>query len=317
MGTTRDDPESASHVPVLYHQVLSALKPRAGGRHIDGTLGLGGHALGILETSSPDGEVLGLDRDQAALELAGARLSKYGKRVHLRHGSFARMQEIAAELDWSAVDGVLLDLGVSSMQLEDPQRGFSFRHDGPLDMRFDATQSLTAAELVNEARQEELVEILTSYGEEPRARRVARAIVAARPMSTTLELAEVVSRVAARKRRGLNPATRTFQALRIAVNDELESLAAGLMQAIELLAPGGRLVVISFHSLEDRIVKRTFARESRDCICPPRQPTCTCEHQAHLRLLTKGPLRPDESEVQKNPRARSARLRAAERIALA
>ncbi len=317
MSTTRDDSGSASHVPVLYHQVLSALKPRAGGRHIDGTLGLGGHALGILETSSPDGEVLGLDRDQAALEMAGVRLSKYGKRVHLRHGSFARMQEIAAELGWSTVDGILLDLGVSSMQLEDPQRGFSFRHDGPLDMRFDTTQSLTAAELVNEARQEELAEILTNYGEEPRARRVARAIVAARPMSTTLELAEVVSRVAARKRRGLDPATRTFQALRIAVNDELESLAAGLMQAIKLLVAGGRLVVISFHSLEDRIVKRTFARESRDCICPPRLPMCTCEHQAHLRLLTRGPLRPDESEVQKNPRARSARLRAAERIALA
>jgi 16S rRNA (cytosine1402-N4)-methyltransferase len=317
MGTTRDDSESASHVPVLYHQVLSALKPRAGGRHIDGTLGLGGHALGILENSSPDGEVLGLDRDQAALEMAGVRLSKYGKRVHLRHGSFVRMQELAAELGWTAADGILLDLGVSSMQLEDPHRGFSFRHDGPLDMRFDTTQSLTAAELVNEARQEELAEILSRYGEEPRARRVARAIVAARPMSTTLELAEVVSRAAARKRRGVDPATRTFQALRIAVNDELESLAVGLMQAIEMLAPGGRLVVISFHSLEDRIVKRTFARESRDCICPPGLPTCACEHQAHLQLLTRGPLRPDESEVQKNPRARSARLRAAERIALA
>ncbi len=317
MGTARDDSESASHVPVLYHQVLSALKPRAGGRHIDGTLGLGGHALGILENSSPDGQVLGLDRDQASLELARMRLSKYGKRVHLRHGSFRHMQEIAGELGWSAVDGVLLDLGISSMQLEDPRRGFSFRHDGPLDMRFDTTQSLTAGELVNEARQEELAEILARYGEEPRARRVARAIVAARPLSTTLELAEVVSKVATRKRGGLDPATRTFQALRIAVNDELETLAAGLMQAIQLLAPGGRLVVISFHSLEDRIVKRTFARESRDCICPPGQPICTCEHKAHLRLVTRGPLRPDQSEVEKNPRARSARLRAAERIALA
>ena len=312
MGTIRDDPEPPSHVPVLYHQVLSALKPRAGGRHIDGTLGLGGHTLGILESSSPDGQVLGLDRDQTSLDLAGVRLSKYGKRVHLRKGSFAHMRDIAAELNWSAADGILLDLGISSMQLEDPRRGFSFRHDGPLDMRF-----LTAAELVNDTRHEELAEILARYGEEPRARRVARAIVAARPLSTTLELAEVVSRAAARKRGGLDPATRTFQALRIAVNDELETLADGLMQAIELLAPGGRLVVIAFHSLEDRIVKRTFARESRDCICPPEQPICTCEHRAHLKLLTRRPLRPEPSEVQENPRARSARLRAAERLSVA
>jgi 16S rRNA (cytosine1402-N4)-methyltransferase len=317
MGTPRDDPQSASHVPVLYHQVLSALQPRAGGRHIDGTLGLGGHTVGILEDSSPDGQVLGLDRDQATLELAGARLSKYGDRVHLRHGSFADIQAIAADLGWSAVDGVLLDLGISSMQLADSQRGFSFRYDGPLDMRFDTTQSLTAAELVNETRQEELAGILARYGEEPRARRVARAIVAARPLSTTLELAEAVSRVAAYKRGGIDPSTRTFQALRIAVNDELETLARGLEQAIGLLAPGGRLVVISFHSLEDRIVKRTFARESRDCICEPGLPICICDHQAHIRLLTRRPLRPDHAEVQANPRARSARLRVAERIDLA
>jgi 16S rRNA (cytosine1402-N4)-methyltransferase len=317
MDPTRDDPGVRSHLPVLYQQVLSALTPRAGGRHIDGTLGLGGHAEGILDQSAPDGELLGLDRDQAALDLSAVRLRDYGDRVHLRHASYVEMRQVAEELRWSAADGILLDLGLSSMQLDDPQRGFSFRHDGPLDMRFDTTQSLTAAELVNETNPDELASILARFGEEPRARRVARAIVAARPLRTTRELAEVVTRAAARKRGGLDPSTRTFQALRIAVNNELDALETGLEQAIDLLAPGGRIVVISFHSLEDRIVKRTFARESRDCICPPRQPTCTCDHTAQLRLITRRPMRPDQAEVQANPRARSARLRAAERIGVA
>lgn len=317
MDPTRDDPEVRSHLPVLYHQVLSALLPRAGGRHIDGTLGLGGHAAGILDQSAPDGQLLGLDRDRAALDIAGERLRKYGDRVHLRHASYVQMQQLAQELGWSSVDGVLLDLGLSSMQLDDAQRGFSFRQDGPLDMRFDTSQSLTAAELVNQSHPDELVEILTRFGEEPRARRVVRAIVAARPISTTRELAEIVSRVAARKRGGLDPSTRTFQALRIAVNGELDALQAGLEQAIGLLSPGGRIVVISFHSLEDRIVKRTFARESRDCICPPEQPFCTCDHRAQLRLITRRPLRPEQAELHDNPRARSARMRAAESIGLA
>jgi 16S rRNA (cytosine1402-N4)-methyltransferase len=317
MDPARDDPEVRSHQPVLYQQVLSALEPGAGGRHIDGTLGLGGHAAGILDRSAPDGQLLGLDRDRDALDIAGARLRPYGDRVHLRHASYANMREAAEELRWPAVDGVLLDLGLSSMQLDDPERGFSFRREGPLDMRFDTTQSLTAEELVNEAHTDELADILARFGEEPRARTVAQAIVAARPLRTTRELAEVVSRVAARKRGGLDPSTRTFQALRIAVNNELGALEVGLEQAIDLLEPGGRIVVISFHSLEDRIVKRMFARESRDCICPPRQPVCTCDHKAQLRLITRRPLRPDEAEVQENPRARSARLRAAERIGLA
>jgi 16S rRNA (cytosine1402-N4)-methyltransferase len=317
MDPARDDPGVRSHVPVLYQQVLSALKPSAGGRHIDGTLGLGGHAAGILDRSAPDGQLLGLDMDHAALEIAGERLQKYGNRAHLRHASYEDMRQVADALGWSEVDGVLLDLGVSSIQLDDAHRGFSFRRDGPLDMRFDNAQDLTAEMLVNEAHQDELVDILTRYGEEPRARRVARAIVAARPLRTTRELAEVVSRVAARKRGGVDPSTRTFQALRIAVNNELETLEVGLQRAIGLLAPGGRIVVISFHSLEDRIVKRTFARESRDCICPPRQPICTCDHIAQLRLLTRRPLRPEQAEVQENPRARSARLRAAERIGVA
>jgi len=317
MDPTRDDPEVRSHLPVLYHQVLSALSPRAGGRHIDGTLGLGGHAAGLLEQSAPDGQLLGLDRDQAALDIAAERLGVYGDRVHLRHASYVQMRQVAQELRWSTVDGVLLDLGLSSLQLDDAQRGFSFRKDGPLDMRFDTNQDLTAADLVNGTHPDDLADILARFGEEPRARSVARAIVAARPLNTTRELAEVVSRVAARKRGGVDPSTRTFQALRIAVNDELDGLEAGLEQALGLLAPGGRIVVISFHSLEDRIVKRTFARESRDCICPPRQPVCTCDHRAQLRLITRRPLRPEQAELQNNPRARSARLRAAECIGLA
>ncbi|MGD8813172.1 MAG: 16S rRNA (cytosine(1402)-N(4))-methyltransferase RsmH [Anaerolineales bacterium] len=317
MGTLWDQPEPESHVPVLYHQVLSALKPHAGGRHIDGTLGLGGHAKGILKESSPDGQLLGLDCDPLSLERAGELLRPFGDRVHLRHGSFAQMRDFTAEVHWPVVDAILLDLGVSSVQLDDPQRGFSFRFEGPLDMRLDPTQALTAAELVNHASEKELAAILRDYGEEPRARQVAREIVAARPLGTTLELAEIVRKNAARKRRGFDPCTRTFQALRIAVNDELGSLEVGLEQAIELLAPGGRLVVISFHSLEDRIVKRTLARESKDCICPPEQPICTCDHRARLRLLTRRPLRPDRAELQRNPRSHSARMRVAESLGVA
>lgn len=317
MSAQRTEPEPDSHVPVLYHQVLSALNPHAGGRYIDGTLGLGGHAKGILERSSPDGQLLALDRDPLSLERAGERLRSFGDRMHLRHGSFAQMRHFSNALNWFAVEAILLDLGISSAQLDDPQRGFSFRFDGPLDMRMDTTQALTASELVNHADEQELVEILQRYGEEPRAHQVARAILEARPLTTTQELAEVVRRFAARKRRGFDPCTRTFQALRIAVNDELGNLETGLDQAIELLAPGGRLAVIAFHSLEDRIVKQKLARESKDCICPPEQPICTCDHRATLRLLTRRPVRPDQSEVQQNPRARSSRLRVAERLGMA
>ncbi len=317
MGAPQTEPEPDSHVPVLYHQVLSALDPHAGGRYIDGTLGLGGHAKGILKRSSPDGQLLALDRDPLSIERAGERLRSFGDRVHLRHGSFAQMRLYSDALNWSAVDAILLDLGISSAQLDDPERGFSFRFDGPLDMRLDTTQVLTASELVNHADERELVEILQRYGEEPRAHQVARAILEARPLNTTLELAEVVRRSAARKRRGFDPCTRTFQALRIAVNDELGNLETGLEQAIESLAPGGRLAVIAFHSLEDRIVKQTLARESKDCICPPEQPICTCDHRAALRLLTRRPIRPDRSEVQENPRSRSSRLRIAERLGVA
>ncbi len=249
-----------------------------------------------------------------ALEVARARLAPYGERVALVHNSFARLSECARAHDFVPVDGVLLDLGLSSLQLADPSRGFAFMKPGPLDMRFDPQSGEpTAADLVNELPAEELARLLYRYGEERAARRVAEAIVAARPLRTTDELAAVVAQVL--KRRGrIHPATRTFQALRIAVNDELAALEAVLPQAVEILAPGGRLAVISFHSLEDRIVKRFLRRESRDCICPPEAPVCTCGHRAALRLITRKPIRPTPEETAANPRARSARLRVAERL---
>lgn len=317
MSASTDADRAGRHTPVLYQRVLSALIVSAGARYIDGTVGAGGHAAGILEASAPDGQLLGLDRDPAALNLAKHRLATFGARVHLQHGSYASMVAHADSLGWDKVEGVLLDLGISSMQVDDAKRGFSFRLEGPLDMRFDPTQPLTAADLVNDLPEGKLAEIIARYGEEPRARRVARAIVDARPLETTRELADVVAQAAGRTRTSIHPATRTFQALRIAVNDELEALEVGLSQAVDMLAPGGRLVVIAFHSLEDRRVKQFFKRESRDCICPPHQPVCTCAHSARLRLHERRPIRADEAEVRANPRARSARLRVAERLGMA
>jgi len=261
--------------------------------------------------------VLGIDLDPAALQVVQGRLVEFGDRLHLRHGSYTDMAVFADELGWQTADGLLLDLGMSSMVLEDANRGFSFRLDGPLDMRFDPTQPMTAADLVNSLPEGELADLIARYGEEPRARRVARAIVEARPLHTTHELAELITRVVRGGRRKIHPATRTFQALRIAVNDELNALEVGLDQAIDLIAPGGRIAVISFHSLEDRLVKRTFRRESADCICSPDQIVCTCDHRARLQVITKRPVRPDKSELEANRRSRSAKLRVAERIELA
>lgn len=298
------------HIPVLLQAVLSFLQVRPGGVYIDGTVGGGGHAAAILDASAPDGRLLGIDRDPTALEVARKRLAPYGARVTLRHGSFAELAHFA---EFAPADGVLLDLGLSSLQLADPTRGFSFSQDGPLDMRFDPTGGgPTAADLVNTLSLKELTDILYRYGEERQARRIAAAIVAARPIHRTSELAALIERTVGR-RGHIHPATRTFQALRIAVNRELEALEAALPQALDLLRPGGRLVVISFHSLEDRIVKQFLHRESRDCICPPEVPVCVCGHRARVRVLTPKPVRPDNAEVTANPRARSARLRAAEK----
>ena len=308
---------SPPHVPVFYRDVLSALQVTAGSRHIDGTLGAGGHAAGILEASAPDGQLLGLDRDPVALVEAGHRLARFAGRAHLRQGTFAELSRHAAAIGWESIQGVLLDLGLSSMQLNDPGRGFSLRADGPLDMRFDPEQPTSADELVNTWEEDALAEVIGRYGEEPSAGRVARAIVARRPIHSTLELASVVAGAVRSRRPGLHPATRTFQALRIAVNQELLALEQALPQAVDLLAPGGRLVVISFHSLEDRLVKTYLRRESTDCLCPPGLPVCACGHVAQLRLVGRKALKPGAVELAANPRSHSARLRCAERLGAA
>lgn len=303
------------HNPVLYHEIISALQPQNGGRYVDGTLGAGGHASGILQASTPQGLLLGLDVDPQALALAAERLAPFGPRARIVHASYTSLSAQLATLGWQEVDGIVLDLGLSSMQLDTAARGFSFQTEAPLDMRFDPANPVTAAELVNTMPENELAEIINRYGEEHRARQVARAIVNARPLLTTRELAGVIAHVTGSGRPGMHPATRTFQALRIAVNRELESLETVLPQAIAALKPGGRLAIISFHSLEDRIVKQTFRRESTDCLCPPRQPICTCGHKASLREITRRPTIPGAAEIAQNPRARSAKLRVAEKLA--
>jgi 16S rRNA (cytosine1402-N4)-methyltransferase len=266
-----------------------------------------------------------MDVDPQALKLARQRLAPFGQRVTIVQASYTTLGEQLSALGWKAVDGILLDLGVSSMQLENASRGFSFQAEAPLDMRFDPHNPVRASDLVNELPEAELSRLLIEYGEERDARRIARAIVEARPIETTLQLAEVVVRVSAAGRRSgqdqrshgrkrIHPATRTFQALRIAVNHELEALQSVLPQALEALAPGGRMAVISFHSLEDRIVKQFLRKESQDCLCPPRQPVCTCGHRAALKPVNRRPIRPSPGEIARNPRSRSALLRVAEKI---
>jgi 16S rRNA (cytosine1402-N4)-methyltransferase len=255
-----------------------------------------------------------MDVDPQALGIARERLAQFGDRVIIVHASYRTLRKQMARVGWQQADGILLDLGLSSMQLDTAERGFSFQSEAPLDMRMDPQGEVSAADLVNHLDENELADILYQYGEEHRSRQVARAIVRARPISTTTQLAKVVAGATHGGKSGIHPATRTFQALRIAVNGELDALEEVLPQAIEALRPGGRLAVISFHSLEDRMVKQFMRRESRDCICPPHQPVCTCGHKASLRELTSKPLRPQEEEVRTNPRSRSARLRVAERI---
>ncbi len=302
------------HQPVLYNEIIHSLAPHPGGLYVDGTVGAAGHASGILEASSPDGRLLGLDLDPQALALATARLAPYGERATLVHASYTEMGDVLADLEWGKVDGILLDLGVSSMQLDQPERGFSFQADAPLDMRFDPTKGPSAADLVNSLPEGELADLLYRFGEERKSRQIARVIVNSRPLHTTRELAEAVRKVIRGGKEKIDPATRTFQALRIAVNHELESVEKVLPLAMSLLVPGGRLAIIAFHSLEDRRVKQFFRQESRDCICPPGQPVCTCGHRAILREITRHPIQAGEVEVAQNPRARSARLRVAEKI---
>ncbi|HEY8869552.1 MAG TPA: 16S rRNA (cytosine(1402)-N(4))-methyltransferase RsmH [Candidatus Limnocylindrales bacterium] len=310
------------HLPVLVEEVLTMLAPVSGSLQIDTTVGGGGHTERILEATDPDGRLLGLDADGAAIARVGRRLrSRFGDRLVLRQANFRELGPVAADAGFDTVDGCLFDLGLSSYQLADAERGFGIRTGGPLDMRFDPSRGVPAAELLATLGTDELTALFRRYGEEPFAPRIARAIVQARavaPIRTAEELAELIERVAPSRapgRRRIHPATRVFQALRIAVNAELDSLEAGLRAALDLLRPGGRLVVLSYHSLEDRVVKRFFQAERRGCTCPPELPVCICGRNPRLRLVTRPSLTPSAEEVAANPRARSARLRAAERLA--
>lgn len=305
--------EPGGHVPVLYEEVLAWLRPRSGGWYVDATLGAGGHAKGILIASQPDGRLVGLDADPGALLFASKVLEPFGDRVLLQSANFRQLGAVIGTLGIGEVDGILMDLGLSSRQLDNAERGFSFSQDGPLDMRMDRERGQSAADLVNHLSEADLSNLLWRYGEERKSRRIARAIVAERPLATTGQLADLVARTIGRREK-IHPATRTFQALRIAVNEELDALSQALPQARDLLRPGGRLAVIAFHSLEDRLVKHFYRQEARDCVCPPELPVCACQHQATLRVLTSKPLRPTAGEIARNPRSRSARLRIAERL---
>ena len=312
----------AGHVPVLAVEVVQMLAPAPGSLQINATLGGGGHTERILEATDPDGRLLGLDADGAAVARVAGRLqSRFGDRLVLRQANFRELGTVAPDAGFGAVDGCLFDLGLSSYQLADADRGFGFRAGGPLDMRFDTSRGVPAAELLATLDADELTALFRRYGEEPKAPRIARAIVEARraaPVVTAEDLAALIERIAPpnpRQPRRTHPATRVFQALRIAVNEELDALEAGLTAALELLRPGGRLVVLSYHSLEDRIVKRFIAAERRGCVCPPAVPICVCGRNPRLRLVTQPSMTPSASEIAANPRARSARLRAAERLA--
>jgi len=302
------------HLSVLYNEIILALNPSKEGLYIDGTLGAGGHAHGILGASEPSGMLLGLDTDPHAIEIARIRLECFGNRVSIRKASYTQATEIAQAIGWQKVDGIVLDLGVSSMQIDQPERGFSFKKDGALDMRFDPTKGATAADLVNTLTEVQLADIFWRYGEERYSRRIAVEIIKNRPIHKTEELANLIRKTIGNRKGKIDPATRTFQALRIAVNNELKNLEDALPNLVSLLKPSGRLAVISFHSLEDRIVKAYFMKESKDCICPTEQMMCTCGHQATIKRVTIHPVTASAEEVSANPRARSAKLRVAERL---
>lgn len=318
-GVLPASPAATVHVPVLVQEVLDYLRPQARGRYIDGTAGGGGHSWALLTAASAadspaaGGRVLSLDADPYAVARVRQRLQPFGDRAVVVHTNFRHLAATARQAGFDPVDGIVLDLGLSSDQLELETRGFALMADGPLDMRFDAAQETSAADLVNTLPEGELANLIYAYGEERLSRRIARAIVQARPLSTTGQLVRIVERTVGRRGR-LHPATRTFQALRIAVNDELGALADVLPQAIALLRPGGRLAVISFHSLEDRIVKQFMRREAQDCLCPAEVLVCQCNHKASLRLVTRKPVEASAEEIAHNPRSRSAKLRVAEHL---
>lgn len=311
--------KSPSHTTVLLDEAVDSLQLRHGGTYIDGTFGGGGHSLRILRDPTSVASVIAIDADGAAWLRAETLCQQpgVGNRLRFVHANFRDLGRVVSDLGVVHVDGILLDLGLSSFQLDEGDRGFSFRHDAPLDMRFDQSIGWSATELINTASQEELARLIREYGEDVQARRIAAGLVRERssePLTTTGQVASIIeSVVGGRRGRGIHPATRTFQALRIAVNDELQALHEVLPAAIDILVPGGRLVVIAFHSLEDRIVKRAIEAESTRCVCPPEQPICTCDHVPRLRRVRK-PVRPSEAEVAANPRSRSAIMRVAERL---
>jgi 16S rRNA (cytosine1402-N4)-methyltransferase len=302
------------HEPVMMPEIMQALNVQPGGRYIDGTLGEGGHSREILRAADPGGQVLGLDADAEAITVATERLAEYGESFRAVNVNFRDVRATALQYEFVPVHGVLFDLGVSSLQLDRESRGFSFRRADPLDMRFSFDQQITAADIVNRYAESELADIIFHLGEDRAARRIARAIVRSRPILTSLELAEVIEKVNPRRGKRTHPATQTFQAIRIAVNDELSALETALEQAVSLLGQGGRMAVISYHSLEDRIVKNFVRKQASDCICPPGTPVCRCDHLATLKVITRRPLIPTDAETASNPRARSAKLRVAERI---
>lgn len=305
---------TVAHKPVLLKEVLSALSIQPGGRYVDCTLGGGGHAMAIIQNSAPGGQLLGIDADPEAIRAASINLSRYTDSVLLVNDNFVNIDAICHHYDFYPVHGILLDLGLSSMQLLDDPRGFSFQYEAALDMRFNPKQKITAADIVNNYPEVDLAQLIRKYGEEPHSFKIARRIVQSRPVNTTTQLADIVADAVGGRHGRIHPATRTFQALRIAVNEELEHLEETLGKTIDLLGAGGRLVVISYHSLEDRIVKQFLQRESKDCICPPSVPVCQCKHTASFRLINKKVITPSETELDENPRSRSARMRVAERI---
>lgn len=306
------------HKPVLLREAVDLLAPKPCGIYVDGTLGAAGHAAEILIRSSPDGVLVGLDQDAEAVERSRAALARFGSRAIIRQANFRDLPEVLTRVGYEQVDGVLLDLGVSWFHLKSPERGFSFMLEGPLDMRMDRSRQRTAADIVNTLPCAELAKIIREYGEERRAGAIARAIEKARarePIMTTAQLARIVSGVfPPYPRRRIHPATLTFQALRIAVNDEIGALREGLDRIIPLLKSGARLAVISFHSLEDRVVKQTFARAAKGCVCPPKMPVCTCNQRPSLKVVTTRPIMPGTEEMERNPAARSAKLRGAEKL---
>lgn len=307
------------HLSVLAEETLRYLAPRPGGVYVDGTLGGGGHARLILEASGPDGVLIGIDRDRDALAAAAKVLEEFGGRARLMHGNFADIADIVTTCGIGAIDGFIADLGVSSYQLDTAERGFSFQKDAPLDMRMNRTEGATAADLVNGLAEAELAGIIREYGEERWAVRIAAFIAKARaeaPIETTMHLVDIIKGAIpkAKWEERLHPATRTFQALRIAVNEELESVERGIAGAVGLLKPGGRVAVISFHSLEDRIVKQSFRRLAGGCTCPKGLMVCICGNRPQVKILTGKPVMAGDIETERNPRARSARMRVAEKL---